>query len=79
MPIAPCHFNGYAEQRCEPINLEDFLLRTVGHNPSLPHQDNSLNFGNNIGEFVRYQNDRSTCVGQRAHRAAEALLRGKIK
>src|SRR5580704_8753255 len=54
VPVPPRHLDFDPEQFRQPLDLQDFILRSVGDDAPPAHQHYALNLRDNVGQFVRH-------------------------
>jgi hypothetical protein len=64
MPIPPRYLHADLEQLSQPLDFEDLFFRPIRDNTALAHQNDALNFGHDVGKFMRHQNDGRSRSGE---------------
>ena len=64
MAIPPRHLHADPKQILQSLNLQDIFFGSVRDDPPAAHQHDALNFWNDIGEFVRDQDEGCACLRQ---------------
>src|SRR5208282_3501844 len=77
--FAAAEFDSKPEQLAQALGLQDFFLASVGHDPPVRHEHDSLDLGNDVGDFMSDENDSDSRAGQGAHRFSQAVLRQNIQ
>ena len=68
-----------AEEGAQLFRGEQFPFGTVGHDAALPHHDDAVDFGKDVGQMMRDHEDTHALAGDAAKRLAQFALSGKIE
>jgi len=77
--VAAGEIDARLEEAGESGGLKDFALGAVGQDFSGAHEDDALDFGNDVGDVMGDQDDANAGLGERSHGLAETVLRGDIE